>query len=101
VVLVDYGRNEARILQRYLKHVGLKDVYFAPVPGDQIPLTQALERIDKPMDLVIVNAREGASRVKKVLEELKHHKRDERCPRCRGRAAPRGLDPSCGRQIAF
>ncbi len=73
VVLVDYGRSEARILQSYLRHVGIKDIYFAPPPGEQIPLAQALQRIDKPMDLVIVNAREGANRAKKVLDELKLH----------------------------
>jgi PAS domain S-box-containing protein len=73
VVLVDYGRNEGRILQRYLKHVGLKHIFFAPPPGETIPLAQALQRIDIPMDLVIVNAREGASRAKAVLEELKRH----------------------------
>ena len=50
VVLVDYGRNEARILQRYLKHVGLNDIYFAPPPGEQIPLAARLFAISDVWD---------------------------------------------------
>ena len=74
VLLVKYERREAAILQKYLEAGGVTSIQHAPRADAAGDLSAALELIEPPVDLVIVNARGGAKEVRGILAELRRHR---------------------------
>ncbi|MBM3557225.1 MAG: response regulator, partial [Alphaproteobacteria bacterium] len=71
VLLVQYGEREERTVRRYLEHGGVGKIDAVTGKGGE--LGSRLEALEKGYDLVLVSAREGASALKGVLEELRRH----------------------------